>query len=241
MSTLLGTPIGYSDGCCQMFEAFILEFACGTITIVGTIAFLIKTYITRFEHNYFLNNCLSPHFPNLVNRRLKMIINTRYTQIRTNQNTKWFMISYEVVREDISEYPHNAKAITPPKTSKSLLFISIKFSKCATNKNVKDVVSNPDVLFSTIHMFLYFENFFSIMDIYFIPKSDIIPGIPQKGKLGGFHILHIGVIDCFICGEIIHTHSIQILFTDLILIGEVSIKMYFLHITSFLLKDTYHS
>lgn len=151
------------------------------------------------------------------------------------------MISYVVVREDISEYPHNTKAITPPNTNKSLLFISIKFSECTTNKNVKDVVSNPDVLVGTIHMFLYFENFFSIMDIYFIPKSDIIPGIPQKGKLGGFHILHIRVIDCFICGEIIHTHSIQILFADLILIGEVSIKMYFLHITSFLLKDTYHS
>ena len=150
-------------------------------------------------------------------------------------------MSYVVVREDISEYPHNAKVITPPKTSKSVLFISIKFSECTTNKNVKDVVSNPDVLVGTIHMFLYFENFFSIMDIYFIPKSDIIPGIPQKGKLGGFHNLHIRVINCFTCGKVIHTHSIQILFTDLILIGEVSIKMYFLHITSFLLKDTYHS
>ena len=128
MSTLLGTPVGYSDGCSQMFETFILEFACGAITIVGTIAFLIKTYITRFEHNYFLNNCLSPHFPNLGNRRLKMIINTRYTQIRTNQNTKWFMISTDVEREDISEYPSKAQAITPPNTNKSLLFILLSFT-----------------------------------------------------------------------------------------------------------------
>ena len=92
-------------------------------------------------------------------------------------------------------------------------------------------MSPSDVLVSAGHMFLHFQNLVIIVDENPPSIVDIVPGIPEERELGGPHLLHPGIIDRLVGGEVVHTHIVQPGFCHLVLIGEVGKKMDNFHIT----------
>lgn len=91
-------------------------------------------------------------------------------------------------------------------------------------------MSLPDVLVSTGHMFLHFQDLFTDMDEYPPSLVNVIPGVPEERELGSSHLLNLGVIDRQVGGEIIHTHIVKPGFRYLVFIGEVGKKVDYFHI-----------
>lgn len=70
-------------------------------------------------------------------------------------------------------------------------------------------MSPSNVLVSAGHMFLHFQNPVIIVDKDSPSLVDVVPGIPEERELGSPHLLHPGIIDRLVGGEVVHTHIVQ--------------------------------
>ena len=121
---------------------------------------------------------------------------------------------------------------TPPPEELLLIYFNllIDFTEGTTDEELVEVMTFSDILISTGHMFLHFQNLFTIVDEDPPTLVNVVPGIPEERELGGSHPLHLGVIDGLIGGEVVNTHSVKPVLIDLFVIGEISKKVDCFHI-----------